>query len=60
MHTHSHTQNDLPGGGKRLTMPKGKMKKKKKKKFVLVFIIVGNYVHITYKAIAKSVQGSKV
>lgn len=29
MCTHSHTQNDLPGGKKRLSMPKGKMKNKK-------------------------------
>lgn len=56
-HTHSHTQNDLPGIKGKDCMPKGEMKNKKK--FLSFFIIVGNYVHITYKAIARSVQGSK-
>lgn len=57
MHTHSHTQNDLPGG-KKTRNAQGEMKNK-----IIpgrFFIIVGDYVHITYKAIAKSVQGSSL
>lgn len=45
-------------GGKKTRNAQGEMKNKKiPGRF---FIIVGDYVHITYKAIAKSVQGSRV
>lgn len=57
MCTHTCTLRMICLGRKRLTMPKGKMKNKK---LPVGFLIVGNHVHITYKAIAKCVQGSKV
>lgn len=52
-HTHAHSE--WSAWEKGLNKPMGKWEIKK---FLLVFIIIGNYVHITYKAIAKSVQGS--
>lgn len=57
MCTHTCTLRMICLGRKRLTMPKGKMKNKQ---LSVGFLIVGNHVHITYKAIAKCVQGSKV
>lgn len=55
MCTHTRTLRMICLGKKRLCLMRNE---KLKKKFLQVFIIVGNYVHITYKAIAISVQGS--
>lgn len=58
MCTHTRTLRMICLGGKKTRNAQGEMKNKKiPGRF---FIIVGDYVHITYKAIAKSVQGSRV